>query len=45
MRQVADFAVCVVGFVVSRDGVSDLGANAKRVRSFLADLAGTNPAG
>jgi uncharacterized protein (DUF1499 family) len=30
---------------ISRDGVSDLGANAKRVRSFLADLAGTNPAG
>jgi hypothetical protein len=30
---------------ISRVGVSDLGVNAKRVRSFLADMAGTNPAG
>lgn len=30
---------------ISRVGVNDLGVNAKRVRSFLADLAGTNPAG
>jgi uncharacterized protein (DUF1499 family) len=30
---------------ISRVGVSDLGVNAKRVRSFLADVAGTNPAG
>jgi uncharacterized protein (DUF1499 family) len=29
---------------ISRVGVSDLGVNAKRVRSFLADMAGTNPA-
>jgi uncharacterized protein (DUF1499 family) len=30
---------------VSRVGVSDLGVNAKRVRSFLADLSGTVSAG
>ncbi len=30
---------------ISRVGVSDLGMNAKRVRAFLTDLAGTNPAG
>jgi uncharacterized protein (DUF1499 family) len=30
---------------ISRVGVSDLGVNAKRVRAFLADMAGTNPAG
>jgi uncharacterized protein (DUF1499 family) len=30
---------------ISRVGVSDLGVNAKRVRSFLPDMAGTNPAG
>ncbi|MEQ1537473.1 MAG: DUF1499 domain-containing protein [Sphingorhabdus sp.] len=30
---------------VSRVGVSDLGANAKRVRAFLADLSGTVTAG
>jgi uncharacterized protein (DUF1499 family) len=30
---------------VSRDGVSDLGVNAKRVRAFLADLSGTVSAG
>jgi hypothetical protein len=30
---------------ISRVGVSDLGVNAKRIRTFLADLAGTNPAG
>ncbi len=30
---------------ISRVGQSDLGVNAKRVRSFLADMAGTNPAG
>jgi uncharacterized protein (DUF1499 family) len=30
---------------ISRVGQSDLGVNAKRVRAFLADMAGTNPAG
>ncbi len=30
---------------ISRVGQSDLGVNAKRVRAFLADIAGTNPAG
>jgi uncharacterized protein (DUF1499 family) len=30
---------------ISRVGMSDLGVNAKRIRSFLADMAGTNPAG
>lgn len=30
---------------ISREGVNDLGVNADRVRDFLADLAGTNPAG
>jgi len=41
-RAVEDGAASIIDVrSVSRVGVHDLGANAKRVRSFLSDLSGT----